>query len=230
MADLSDKDAAQTVKLVGTDASGIETNYIDATVNGIKVDGSAVTQPVSGTVTANQGGTWTVRTTAQDGYRTTYSASASGFSLAASATDIFTITGSASTVIRITKLGISGSTTSGSGILANIQVIKRSTANTGGTSVVLTNVSHDSTSSAATAVVRNYTANPTLGTAVGTVRARRYAFESSGVPTNEIVYEFGNGPSQAIVLNGTTQQLCVNFSATTITGGIASICIEWTEE
>lgn len=47
MADLSDKDAAQTVKLVGVNASGIETNYIDATANGIKTDGSAVTQPIS---------------------------------------------------------------------------------------------------------------------------------------------------------------------------------------
>jgi hypothetical protein len=47
MADLNDKDSAQSVKLVGADASGIETNYIDATVNGIKVDGSAVTQPIS---------------------------------------------------------------------------------------------------------------------------------------------------------------------------------------
>lgn len=48
MADLSDKDSAQSVKLVGADAStGIETNYIDATVNGLKIDGSGVTQPIS---------------------------------------------------------------------------------------------------------------------------------------------------------------------------------------
>lgn len=32
-----------------------------ALINALKVDGSAVTQPVSGTVTANQGGTWTVQ-------------------------------------------------------------------------------------------------------------------------------------------------------------------------
>lgn len=34
---------------------------LSASANGLKVDGSAVTQPVSGTVTANQGGTWTVQ-------------------------------------------------------------------------------------------------------------------------------------------------------------------------
>lgn len=55
MADLSDKDASLTVKITGADSSGSETNFIDATVNGIKVDGSAVTQPISGSVTANAG-------------------------------------------------------------------------------------------------------------------------------------------------------------------------------
>lgn len=48
MPDLSDKDSAQSVKLVGGDVTtGIESNYVDATVNGLKVDGSAVTQPIS---------------------------------------------------------------------------------------------------------------------------------------------------------------------------------------
>lgn len=47
MADLTDKEAAQTVKLVGVNSSGAETNFIDATANGIKTDGSAVTQPIS---------------------------------------------------------------------------------------------------------------------------------------------------------------------------------------
>jgi len=47
MADLNDKDSALTVKLTGANSSGTETNFVDVTVNGIKVDGSAVTQPVS---------------------------------------------------------------------------------------------------------------------------------------------------------------------------------------
>jgi hypothetical protein len=47
MADLADKDASLTVKVVGASSTGAETNFIDATINGIKVDGSSVTQPVS---------------------------------------------------------------------------------------------------------------------------------------------------------------------------------------
>lgn len=47
MADLTDIQAAQAIKIIGADSSGVETNPVDATVNGLKVDGSAVTQPVS---------------------------------------------------------------------------------------------------------------------------------------------------------------------------------------
>lgn len=54
MADLVDKNSALVVKVTGADSSGNETNFIDATVNGVKVDGSAVTQPVSGPLTDTQ--------------------------------------------------------------------------------------------------------------------------------------------------------------------------------
>jgi hypothetical protein len=47
MADLTDLQASQSIKITGSDSSGIETNFVDATINGLKVDGSAVTQPVS---------------------------------------------------------------------------------------------------------------------------------------------------------------------------------------
>jgi len=46
MADLTEIQAAQSVKIIGTDSTGLETNPVNATVNGLKVDGSAVTQPV----------------------------------------------------------------------------------------------------------------------------------------------------------------------------------------
>ena len=45
----------------GTASSDVITVQGIASMVALKVDGSAVTQPVSGTVTANQGGTWTVQ-------------------------------------------------------------------------------------------------------------------------------------------------------------------------
>jgi hypothetical protein len=47
MADLNEQQSSLSFKLTGADTGGTETNYVDATVNGLKVDGSAVTQPVS---------------------------------------------------------------------------------------------------------------------------------------------------------------------------------------
>jgi hypothetical protein len=53
-------DVNSGVKSAGTQRIVIATDQPQLT-NALKVDGSAVTQPVSGTVTANQGGTWTVQ-------------------------------------------------------------------------------------------------------------------------------------------------------------------------
>ena len=43
MADLSELSASQSVKIAGANASGLETNFVDATVNGLKVDLTLVT-------------------------------------------------------------------------------------------------------------------------------------------------------------------------------------------
>jgi len=165
-----------------------------------------------------------------DSVKQTYSAAFIGLVPAATPTDVFTIIGSATKTIRITSIRVSVSTTAGSGILTNMNLVKRSTADTGGTSSTATIVPHDSNNAAGTAVVRGYTANPTLGTAVGPIRAVRYAATNAAAANQEIFIEFGTRPSQTIVLRGITQQLCVNFGSTTVTGGISNFNIEWTEE
>ena len=165
-----------------------------------------------------------------EGVKSTYSAAFVGLVPPSAATDVFTITGSATKTIRITSIRFSVSTTAGSGILANINLVKRSTADSGGTSTTAIIVPHDSTNAAGTAIVRGYTANPTLGTPVGPIRAIRYAATPASVPNQEIVMDFGTRPAQSIVLRGVTQQLCLNFGGATITGPISNFNIEFTEE
>lgn len=86
MSDLSDNDAAESVKIIGADTSGVESTPVQSTTTGalysnlrnnagteiatsaapLRVDPTGTTiQPISGTITANQGGTWNSRT--QDG-------------------------------------------------------------------------------------------------------------------------------------------------------------------
>lgn len=160
----------------------------------------------------------------------TYSAAINGLVTAALATDVFEIKGSASKTIKITKLEISGTTTAGSGITIPGTIIKRSTANTGGTSTALTAVPHDSLNAAATATLKAYTANPTLGTLVGGLIAKRITFTQSGAQRPDNIFEFTTRIAQPVVLRGTSESVCVNFGGTTITGPLISIYVEWTEE
>ena len=186
----------------------------------------------TGTYTAGvdpRGGQYT---TPLDGFRATYSAtSAIAFASASSATDIFTITGSASKTIRILRIGFSLQVTT-AGII-NVLLVKRSAANSGGTSAAATAVPHDSNDAGATATVLNYTANPSgLGAAVGTVRGVRIFPITSGsdVYTTWQEFEFGNLPEKAVVLRGTSQVLALNLNAATVTGGTWICFVEWTEE
>lgn len=191
----------------------------------ITPDLTATTEPVT---VANFPATQVI--TSIDGYKTTYSAATSNISSAPLATDIFTITGSATKTIRITRIVIVGSQTTTSTI--TILLIKRSTANTLGTSAAVTAVPNDSNSAAATATILSYIANPTLGTLVGNMRSRKVfvATGASNANSDEFVSEFGTRNSQAIVLRGTNQVLAINLNGVTVSGGNFNMSVEWTEE
>jgi hypothetical protein len=163
-------------------------------------------------------------------YNTTkasYSAAALAFVPALTATDIFTLTGSATKTIRITRIQISATQTTATA--NNIVLLKRSTANTGGTSTTLTATPLDSANAAATAVARSYTANPTVGTLVGNLRVDKlFIPTTTGSPTI-LDWKFGEG-CQPIYLRGVAQVLAVNLNSTTLAGNSFNIFIEWTEE
>lgn len=168
-----------------------------------------------------------------DGSKASYSASINGLVPAASATDIFTITGSATKVVRITRIEVSGIATT---ILdTTIRLAVRSTANLTGTSAAVAAVPHDSASAAASATVLSYTANPgTLGTLVGYVRASKLLFNlaapTAGSESGRLLEDYGDRPAQAIVLRGIAQVFAVNLAGVTVAGGSLDISVEWTEE
>lgn len=162
-----------------------------------------------------------------DGQKSTYSASITVVP-AVAATDIFTISGSSTKTIRVTHLELSITATVSTTL--TVSLIKRSTANSAGTSSAAIKVPHDSVNAASSSTVLGYTANPTLGTSVGAVRTDKIVADTSGVANSGLTYDFGTRNGQAVVLKGTAQHLVVNLNGTSITGGSASIDIEWTEE
>lgn len=148
--------------------------------------------------------------------------------LATTPTDCFQIIGSASKIVSINKINISGTQTTGG--QATVTIAKRSTANTGGTSSASVMVPHDSADAAATAVGAIYTANPTTGTLVGNIRIFSLPLGAVTATTNNIVQlDFGER-SKPIVLNGVAQALVINLGGATLTGGSLNIWMEFTEE
>lgn len=161
--------------------------------------------------------------------RSTYGASVSGLVSGLLATDFFTITGSATKTVRVTEIGFSG--TSSGGTTQNIILLKRSTANSVGTSTTPTNVSYDSSDAAATATLKAYTVNPTLGTLVGNIRTvRTFLAGAASTAADIIIWPFGDRPSKTIVLRGTSEVLALNLGGATVSSSIFDVWIEWTEE
>lgn len=99
--------------------------------------------------------------------KATYKAYSAGFTPGATPQDVFSITGSATKIVKITRMFLSSvQTTAG---INGWQIVKRSTANTGGTSAAVTALRADANDAAQTATVLQYTANPTAGTLIGNV-------------------------------------------------------------
>ena len=208
--------------------------------NGVKVSGvynttvPALTNGERGDIQVDSRSAQQV--TLLDGSRQTYKASITNLVAATTPTDVFTITGSATKVVRVTHLCLMGTQTTQA--TRSVLVIKRSAANTGGTSSACTAVPNDSNNAAATATVLAYTANPTgLGAAVGTMISRQIFIGNAAPGGNVSPIEGGGGdlyeayrPSQAIVLRGTAQVLAINLNSVTSAGNSFDIFVEWTEE
>lgn len=116
--------------------------------------------------------------------------------------------------------------------MADVQIIKRSTANTGGTATNPAAVPLDSTNGAATATVSAYTANPTLGTSLGLIHANKLLLGVSGADQPQsIAFNFDHdGKTQGVYLRGTSEGLCVNLNGGTFSNPSLSIDVAWYEE
>lgn len=160
-----------------------------------------------------------------------YLAVSAPFTPGVTPTDIATIFGSATKTVAVTRLSLSTiQTTAG---INGWSVIKRSTANTGGTSAALTRVPTDSNAPAATATVLQYTANPSaLGTAVGTVWSGRvFAPALATVVGGSLeIPLLSVSTISPLVLRGVAQGLAVNFGGVALPSGLSvQVIIGWNE-
>jgi len=158
----------------------------------------------------------------------TYSAVSSALSVSLTGTDIFTITGANGVDVRVQEIRVSGlATTAGS---VSLQVNMRSSANSAGTSSAPTAVPHDSNDAAAQATVLAYTANPTLGTAVGAIRAERLPLPLASIVGRTVVFEFGRAEGKPPILHNSNEVLALNIGGAAPVGASLTVAIEWTEQ
>jgi hypothetical protein len=166
-----------------------------------------------------------------DGYKATYTVNYFGLVPVTGATDIFTITGSATKTIKIARVEFSMTITTATQL--DVMFIKRSTADTAGT-VVTTNQTitpHDSANAATTATFQAFTANPTLGSLVGSMGIVKYFAQGPAIASAVYIKEYGVRPSQMPTLRGIAQVFAINLNGTALAGGqLVDLSIEYTEE
>ncbi len=155
-------------------------------------------------------------------YRTnyTYAAASTAFTPGVAPTDIFTITGSATSNVYVLKMGLS--TTQGA-LGTNAWFLeKRSAANAGGTHAAVAAVPYDSNNPAGTATVLQYTVNPAaLGAAVGPVwngwvNSPAVAGQGSGIEV-DFIDMFG----QPLTLLSIAEVLAWNFNGAALPAGLS---------
>ena len=162
-----------------------------------------------------------------EGITATYGIASVANTPAATPTDVFILNGSLTKTVKIKRVTVSGvATTAGT---MRVVLVKRTAANTGGTSTAPSISKFDSNDSAATAVPKLYTANPSaLGTVVN-VSAQSLNFGVAGAAGN-VMFDFSNRNDKAIYLRGVAEGLAINLNGDTVpTGGTFGYTVEFEE-
>lgn len=161
-----------------------------------------------------------------------YAATGIGIVPAAAATDIACITGSATRIVRLQSIRVTGT---GTAITVPVVITKHAVANTGGTAAVSTDLPVpfplDSTDAAASATTTAYTANPTItaGAGVTDIQFLGLAATTATATNAGVTFDYsGRNYSEALTLRGVAQQVCVNLNGTSPTASLA-VSFRWTE-
>jgi len=203
--------------------------------NGIKVAGVAQAQYALPSFTTGQRSDHPTdlkgrQYAAPDSGKATYSAAFTGATSGIAATDVFTIFGSASKKVVITRIGFSGTITTAAYISTIVN--KKTAVNVGGISSAVAITPHDSTSATATATVLSYTVNPTTIGAASALRSIKWFIPATGTGQiqNEPEFQFNTSGDKGIVLNSATEGVSINMNGSSLTGNSMSYFVEWTEE
>ncbi len=160
-----------------------------------------------------------------------YMATCTNFTPPATPTNMFYIVGNGTKLIRVTRIEMCATQTTAAQQLFYLK--RYSTAHSGGTRTFMTPMSMDTQNSSAIASPYYYTANPTLGTLVGT-----YAIRRTLVPTPTslidqpiIEWDFNYSQGQPLILRSVSEGIAVDFAGAALPTGLSvNFTVWWTEE
>jgi hypothetical protein len=146
---------------------------------------------------------------------------------ASSTTDNAVMPGNASNTVLLTAIKVTCTQTTAGNI--SVEILKRSAADTAGTSAAMTAVPDDSNYSAAVSAPLSYTGTgPSVGAAVGDVDNAQIGCMAAATATPNDIYIL-NRRQKPIVLRGVAQQVAVNTGNAAISGGNLTVTFEWIE-
>lgn len=161
-----------------------------------------------------------------EGQKKTYSL-AGVFVPAATATDVLNLAWVSGTV-RLLYLQLSGNS-SAAGI-GSVLLNKLSTANAGGTSTTPTPVPNEATDAAASSVLKVYTANPTVGTVTGAIKAKKIGVTAASGAW-EATWDWTRNQDKAPIIKAAAQSWSANRNGEALMGTESmAYSIIWSEE
>jgi len=173
--------------------------------------------------------------------RASYSAVWIGLAPAATTTDLICIAASSTKTVRLQNIKLSGS--AGTTLSLPVTVLRRASLDSGGTAASTTaNPANtigkrDNNNVASTATLVSYTANPTINDTSPTyLDSAQLAVSLTTMATVSIPVTFDwakdteNFVQPPVLAAGSTQQICVNFNSTSLSSGLITGSITWTEE
>jgi hypothetical protein len=171
----------------------------------------------------------------------TYTACFTAFAPVAAPTDIIQLVGAAGKLVHVTRVRLSGTSTSAVETTKDILGVLRSSLSTGGaTATALTAAPHRPSAPKAQAVASSISsANwTTLGTSLGNIRADKYtcalATELTALEPSASIdileWNFGTNNEMCPILENANQQFCINMNAIALVGTLAfDGSITWAE-
>jgi len=133
-----------------------------------------------------------------------------GTSSLATVGDAYCVRGSATATVNITAFNVSA--IAGGGSAETISLVRRSSADVGAGTPVVASV-YDPTSPPATATATVYNTAPTAGALVGTIRSDILMVGNQSGSPAFITHRFQWDYNHPLILRGTSDFLCLNFSS-----------------